>query len=100
MTWYVFLAAINLFVILFLKTARIQISVMVIVSIIGRICSLFSPLPRTQRFLLMDFEHVVWISANIWIHNDDSTIIHQLQTEVCRSSSMEDAHIQVFEHVH
>lgn len=50
--------------------------------------------------VLLRPEHDVWILANIWIYNDDTSTIYQLQDEVCSSPTMANDDIQIPEHIY
>ena len=37
---------------------------------------------------------LLWISPDIWVHNDDTATVHQLQVEVCGPSTLENDDVQ------
>lgn len=42
----------------------------------------------------------VWVSSDIRLHYDDSSVVHQLQAEVCCPHALEDDDVQGTQHIH
>ncbi|KAL3193409.1 hypothetical protein MRX96_017636 [Rhipicephalus microplus] len=78
----------------------VQVPVLGAVSPVGGLLRLFAHVPRAQELVLLGARCHVWLPAYIWLHYDDTTVVHQLQAQVSGPLAVAHADVQVSQHFH
>lgn len=82
------------------RPAGLQVSVVVVFPSAGRLLRLLTAVRRAQGMVLVGAVHALWFPAYLRLHHDDAPAVHQLQTQVCRTSAMAHDELQIPQHFH